>query len=690
MALRGSWSTQQLAEFVAAVSAAGTREELIRGAVELATEALEGEVGALVDDTGVRASFGYSAGQAPVEALSALTGADGESLEVRGVGSCRVVLGPCGERGRLMVARSGDGFTREEQSLLRAMARVLDLRLEAVAMLQDERRLREQSERQVAENQRLLDVVRERQALLERLARIQRSISARKPLQEVLDAVVAGAQALIDVEVVAVRLVDPSDSSAMVIASSVGVEEHVLAAITRAPVGSGVGGRAITSNRLVVVDDYSADGGAMEVFIADGLRAVMATPVRHGNSAVGSLLVASRTPGRRYGASEQEVLVALAEHASLAINDARTLEALREAVDRAKHEASHDHLTGLPNRSFFLDQLQHAAEVSRHAGTGLALLFIDVDDFKLVNDSLGHTTGDHLLRVISERLQGAIRGPDVVARLGGDEFAVLLADCEEVEASAVAQRVLDVTAEPVMLGSRLHVSASVGVLWMRAPEGSAEELLRDADVAMYRAKSEGKGRSVHFEPAMRVDVLERINLESDLRVAVETSDQMVLHYQPIVDVSTGVVVGTEALVRWQHPERGLLQPASFIGLAEEAGLIEALGGWALRAACREAAAWRDQPGMRRVGVTVNVSPNQLRRPGLAVEVAAALAESGLPAAALTLEITESTLVLDLEATVAELGRCKALGVRLAVDDFGTGYSSLSYLASLPIDVLKVD
>jgi diguanylate cyclase (GGDEF)-like protein len=690
MSARASWSTQQLSEFVAAVSMVASRDELLRSAVELAAEALEAEVGTLVDPSGVLASFGFSAGRAPVAALLALTGAEGETLDVAGVGSCDVLTAPCGDSGRLMVARSGDGFTREEQSLLRAMARVLDLRLEAVSVLEDERRMRERSQRQVLENTRLLDVLRERQALLERLSRIQRSISARKPLHEVLDAVVAGAQALIDVEVVAVRLLDPADPSSMVIASSTGVDDAVLATSTRSPVGSGVGGRAIATNRLVVVDDYSADRGAMDVFVADGLRAVMATPVRHGSTAVGSLLVASRTPGRRYTASEQEVLVALAEHASLAINDARTLEALREAVDAATHDALHDNLTGLPNRSFFLDQLQRAAEESRRHEKGLALLFIDVDDFKLVNDSLGHATGDHLLRVVSERLQAATRGPDVVARLGGDEFAVLLKDCPETEARRIAQRVLDAMAEPVMLTTRLHVSASVGVLWVQSPQESAEDLLRDADVAMYRAKSDGKGRSVIFEHGMRADILERIQLEADLRAAVEAGDQLVLHYQPIVDVSTGVVVGTEALLRWEHPERGLLQPASFISLAEEAGLIGDLGEWALRTACSEAAEWRQERVMRDVGVTVNVSPNQLRSAGLANQVAAALAETGLPASALTLEITESTLVRDVEATVAELTRCKALGVRLAVDDFGTGYSSLSYLASLPLDVLKVD
>ena len=689
MSAKGSWSTQQLAEFVAAVSTIPSRDALVRGAVEQATEALECEVGALVDDDSVRASFGFGGGQMPIDELRGLTGAEGEELDVRGVGRCAVLVVRCSV-GRLVVARSGTGFSREEQSLLRAMSRVLDLRIEAVTVLEDERRMREQSERQVAENQRLLDVVRERQALLERLSRIQRSISARKPLHEVLDAVVAGAQALIDVEVVAIRLVDPGDNGTMVIASSIGVENTVLAGITRAPVGSGVGGRAISLNRLVVVDDYSVDGGAMEVFIADGLRAVMAAPVRHGSTAVGSLLVASRTPGRRYSASEQEVLVALAEHASLAINDARTLEALREAVDRATHEALHDHLTGLPNRSFFLDQLQRAADASRSEGKGLALLFIDVDDFKLVNDSLGHATGDHLLRVVSERLKGAIRGPDVVARLGGDEFAILLTECEEAEAALVAQRVLEVMNEPVRLATRLHVSASVGVLWLSAPEASAEELLRDADVAMYRAKSEGKSRSVVFEQSMRQDVLERIQLEADLRAAVDDSDQLVLHYQPIVDVATGDVVGTEALLRWQHPERGLLPPSVFIGVAEEAGLIGALGEHALRKASADAAQWREDPLLAEVGVTVNVSPNQLRSAGLAAQVAMALAESGLPASALTLEITESTLVRDVEATVAELGRCKALGVHLAVDDFGTGYSSLSYLASLPLDILKVD
>ena len=690
MADRTSWSTQQLAEYVAAVSVLSTRDELTRGAVEHAAEALEAEVGALIDErAGVQASFGFASGRTPVDELLALTGAVDELIVVPGVGLAGVLCAPCGERGRLLVARSDGDFSREEMSLLRAMARVLALRLEAVTVLEHERKLRRQSERQAQENQRLLDVVRERQALLERLARIQRSISARKPLAEVLDAVTAGAKALIDTDIAAVRLVDPADPRTMVVASSLGIDDEVLTQVARTPVNRGIGGQAILEDRLVVVDEYTVDEHAIGVFVDDGLHAAMAAPVRHGAAVVGSLLVASRTVGRRYSTSEQEVLVALAEHASLAINDARTLEALRDAVDRATHEAMHDHLTGLPNRSCFLTKLQRAADVARERAEGLALLFIDVDDFKLVNDSLGHAAGDHLLRVIAERLQGAVRAPDVVARLGGDEFAVLLANCDAEEAARVAARVLEVTGEPVRLTNRMHVSASIGVLWLDAPSATAEELLRDADVAMYRAKSEGKGRAVTFEPAMRTDVLERIALEHDLRAAVD-EDQLVLHYQPIVDVGTGAIVGSEALLRWQHPTRGLLPPAAFISIAEEVGLIERLGDWALRRACRDAARWRLDRTMREVGVTVNVSPNQLRTAGLASQVAEALASSGLPAEALTLEITESTLVLDVEATVAELGRCKELGVRLAVDDFGTGYSSLSYLASLPLDVLKVD
>jgi diguanylate cyclase (GGDEF)-like protein/PAS domain S-box-containing protein len=366
------------------------------------------------------------------------------------------------------------------------------------------------------------------------------------------------------------------------------------------------------------------------------------------------------------------------------VSDRKELEA------QLVHQAFHDGLTGLANRTLFTERVEHALARTGHGD--LAVLFIDLDDFKHVNDSLGHAAGDQLLVAAARRLQGCLRPTDTAARLGGDEFAVLLERVTDAEsAAAVAGRVLDTLHQPFGLNGRtIPIKASLGVATGRPGADEAEELLRNADVAMYAAKAGGKDRYELFRPDMHEDMLQRLELEAELR-HVADRDQLVLHYQPIVELVSGRITRLEALVRWDHPTKGLLTPPAFIPLAEEQGLIGPIGDWVLLQACLQARRWQDQfPDAPPLSVHVNLSGRQLEEPRLVDEVVHALETSRLSPRQLTLEITESVLVSDVEAMSARLRELKGLGVYLAIDDFGTGYSSLSYLRRFPIDMLKID
>jgi diguanylate cyclase (GGDEF)-like protein/PAS domain S-box-containing protein len=355
------------------------------------------------------------------------------------------------------------------------------------------------------------------------------------------------------------------------------------------------------------------------------------------------------------------------------------------------HQALHDALTGLPNRVLFLDRLGHALLRRVRKGTGtVAVLFLDVDRFKVVNDSLGHEAGDRLLVDVAGRLDGVLRPDDTVARFGGDEFTILCEDVAgELEAVAIAQRVVELFDEPFELeGSEVFLSTSIGIALAEPGKARPDDLIRDADAAMYRAKERGKARYELFDKAMRAHALERLAVENALRRAVE-HDELRLHYQPEIDLCSGEIVGFEALVRWQHPERGLVPPGDFVPLAEETGLIVPIGTWVLREACREAKRWRDSSG-HPMGVSVNVSARQLAQPDFVDLVSCVLAETETPRGTLCLEITESAVIERGMATVAMLRSLRDLGVKLAIDDFGTGYSSLGHLRRFPIDILKLD
>ena len=365
----------------------------------------------------------------------------------------------------------------------------------------------------------------------------------------------------------------------------------------------------------------------------------------------------------------------------------------RRAEAQLVHEALHDGLTGLPNRALFLDRLRGAiARGRRRNNYGYAVLFLDLDRFKNVNDSLGHLVGDQLLILVSHRLQQSLRPGDTIARLGGDEFTVLLEDMDEpAEASRVAERIRLMFAAPFdVQGHNVFTTVSIGIALGGPRYDRAEAVLRDADIALHRAKAEGKSRHRVFDTPMHVAAVEHLQLENDLRLAIQR-EELRLCYQPIVELDGGTVIGFEALVRWQHPERELLLPDQFIDLAEETGLIMGLGEWVLREACRQLAIWDATiPGAAALSVTVNLSSRQIDDRSLVERVAAAIHDAGIAPQRLKLEVTES-LIVENPALAAELlGRIKALGCEICLDDFGTGYSSLSYLLRLPIDIIKVD
>jgi diguanylate cyclase (GGDEF)-like protein/PAS domain S-box-containing protein len=371
--------------------------------------------------------------------------------------------------------------------------------------------------------------------------------------------------------------------------------------------------------------------------------------------------------------------------------NSRDITERKQFEDQLRHQALHDRLTGLPNRALLQDRLEQALAGQARRGGCVGVLFLDLDDFKSVNDTAGHVVGDAMLEAVAIRLGTLIRPTDTVARLGGDEFAVLTeALPDPQEATKLAERLHQGLRQPLLVeGHELFAHASIGISIATAPGAAAEDLLRQADVAMYVAKGEGKNRHRLFDHAMHQDVVERMALQSELTRAVERY-QLILHYQPVVALDTGRLTGVEALVRWQHPERGLVPPGSFIPLAEQTGLIVSLGRWVLQAACRQLHQW-EQAGLGGgLDLAVNVSVRQLKEPGFVATAAEVLDQTGLEPGRLILEITESLLMENIDGLLDVLHDLRGLGVRLAIDDFGTGYSSLAYLVKLPVQLLKID
>ncbi|WP_020654249.1 bifunctional diguanylate cyclase/phosphodiesterase [Massilia niastensis] len=357
---------------------------------------------------------------------------------------------------------------------------------------------------------------------------------------------------------------------------------------------------------------------------------------------------------------------------------------------RVHHVAQHDVLTGLPNRSLLQDRLAQAIAYANRSGHPVWVMLIDLDRFKFVNDSMGHKAGDVLLMTVAARLRSSLRDSDTVARLSGDEFVVILSQYQdEPLTSDIVQRVMDSVAQPVMLGTKeFFVTCSIGVAVYPSEGTAADNLIEHADIAMYRAKKLGRNNFQFYTPAMNEESLERVRIESALRNALERNE-FVLHYQPQVDLKSGQIVGMEALIRWNHPELGMVPPGRFVGVAEETGLIVPIGAWVMRSACAQNKAWQDA-GLGRLRVAVNLSARQFGAADLIASLEAALNDTGLEPDCLEIELTESLFMSDVTPAVELLHRMKSLGVNLSIDDFGTGYSSLSYLSRFPIDVLKID
>ncbi|MBJ7610493.1 MAG: EAL domain-containing protein [Candidatus Dormibacteraeota bacterium] len=444
----------------------------------------------------------------------------------------------------------------------------------------------------------------------------------------------------------------------------------------------------------VIIDQGSASPRSRDVLNRRGVDHAMVALLRGRTRLVGSLMVGSHVSARSFDQRDLQLFQTLAIQTTSTLENGRlehSITRLTELQQQLSHQAFHDSLTDLANRALFSDRIEHALLRRSRTNKPVAVLFIDLDDFKGINDTLGHAAGDELLVGVAERLRSSLRRPDTAARLGGDEFAVLIEDIDQVsEAEAVAERVFLALAAPFALaGQSVTVRASIGIAVSNDDNDTAGGLMSHADVAMYAAKSAGKHQQILFAPGMEAEIVARHRLRADLERAVD-ADEFGVHFQPIFDLSTGRLVGTEALVRWRHPTRGMVAPDDFIRIAEETGVILELGTQVLRMACAETVRWQVRhPLGQPLWVSVNISARQLAQPQFVSDVLAIVARSCLPPSSLVLELTESMVLENAEASIVKLDALKRVGIRIAIDDFGTGYSSLSYLRRLPVDILKI-
>ena len=458
---------------------------------------------------------------------------------------------------------------------------------------------------------------------------------------------------------------------------------------------SGLAAQVIESARPLAISDASTviSGNASDSCQSLGIAGFLGIALFGTSGEPLALVVGLDDSPRQWTGNEVEHFTEIAASAVTEIElQRRTVEA--ERIERQlRHDALHDGLTGLPNRVCFVERLRHAGErARRNADDSFAVLFVDLDHFKIINDSFGHLAGDELLVEVSRRLGACLRSVDTLARLGGDEFALLLEEVREPsDAARVAERLQVALRSPITIrDSEVFTSASIGIALSGRVEDPPQHLLRSADLAMYRAKEHGRGRFEVFDPAMHTAAMERLRLEMDLRRAIER-DQFTLHYQPVFSLTTGGVVAVEALIRWQHPERGLIPPLEFIPVAERTGLIKEIGNWVLTRACEQLKRWEREFGYAAPqSVWINVSPKQFAQCDLARQVEKLFESLSFEPRRIKFEITESIMLEDIELATRTLGDLRRLGVQVFMDDFGTGYTSLTYLGRLPLDGIKVD
>lgn len=645
------WSIHQLTEYLVRVSQPSEEAVAIRVALEEAVEALNAELGLVVVEGELRAQVGFGHQGVPSAYLGPFR--DNDVVELAGLGTAHLAqsdldeagAGRTGSKGQLVVARLGEEFSAEELQLLHGMALALGL---------------------VLHNLETLRAERARHLLVETLLAIQKAISARRPLNELLDAITEGAWELLGGQPVALLLEDPSSPGSL--------RPHSL---ERYP---GFDSEAMKSARAALALANQAKSGASGTQAHNGqAERYFCAPVVVSGETAGCLI--AQVDGPSAGRHDQgELLSAFAQQVSLALTDARTVDAVKKA--------SVDPVTGLSNRAWFLQRLERERQLCLEEQLPLTVLFVDLDRFKAVNDTLGHGAGDDLLAEVGTRIKDCTRPSDLVARLGGDEFAVALLNAGVETASAVAARVVSALARPFLVAKReVLIGASVGIAPLTPSHRGASAIVGDADIAMYRAKRSGRGRWVVYEPYMHSEVADRLSFAADLQ-HLASSGQLWLAYQPIVGLASGGLEGAEVLMRWSHPTRGLVPPGVFIPIAEETDIIVELGAHVIGRALNEITQLGS--GLKRLRLSLNISARQLADDSLRPVIVRALASSGFPPELLVLEVTEPLLVQDPDLARARLAALKDLGLSLAIDDFGTGCSSLSYLRQFPVDQVKID
>ena len=523
-----------------------------------------------------------------------------------------------------------------------------------------------------------LEAARQEAATARALLELSTALARIVTVEEVATRLARTVPAVVDCDASLVLLID-SETSKVRVSASHGFPRHLETAFYSFEIELNMS----KAEGIQFHDQASASPFVANLLAANGAAAALSVPIITNAAPIGRLVVLVNDDPERLRRDPElpNRMRAVAGQAATAMSNARLLDSIR-------HQALHDALTGLPNRVLILDRVESMLSRARRSQQAVAVLFIDLDGFKSINDTLGHHSGDQLLQAVAERLATALRDSDSIGRLGGDEFVVLVEGAGlDAGPELVCKRLLDVLREPFEIadGVPIHITASIGIAV--GDRSSAGELLRDADVALYQAKAAGKNRFVVFASAMRDEVTDRMNLEMDLHGALERNE-FFLVYQPIFEMRDGRVTGAEALLRWRHPVRGVVEPDTFVPLLEETGAIIEVGRWVLSEACRQTARWHARG--HQIGIAVNFSARQLEHPSLLGDIRRVIAESGIDAASLMLEITETAIMRDAEAIAARLQRVKELGVRIAIDDFGTGYSSLAYLSQFPVDLLKID